>query len=106
MLSLSQVQTGGAYRNMMRGTFVSESLFHQYIPSCVPESLAWGSYVSKPDRWFYLCAFHGFKNNIPSVDPIVSIVVQFHNSTQGKSPTGQFGFQVPTHLGNMPTNNE
>ena len=90
---------------MMQGTFASESVLHQYIPSHVPRPLAWGNYASKPVRWFYLSAFHDFEDKIPGVHSVVSIVTQVHDASRGKSPTGKFGFHVPTHLGNVPSNN-
>ncbi|KAK3899740.1 Fructosamine kinase-domain-containing protein [Staphylotrichum tortipilum] len=65
---------------MMKGTFEADSALHEMIPSRVPKPVAWGTYVDRPDSHFYLC-------------------------DMGKSPVGQFGFQVTTHLANIPVDN-
>jgi hypothetical protein len=61
MLKASRAENGNDYREMMSGTFESESLVHQFIPSRVPKPLAWANYASNPERWFRLCAFPKFQ---------------------------------------------
>lgn len=88
---------------MMQGTWESESLFYKYSPSHVPAPYAWGNYASDPNTWFYLCAFHDMKDNIPDPRSFVSVVSKIHKESLGKS--SQYGFHVPTHLANLPNDN-
>jgi len=92
-------------RRMMEGSFESESIFHHYSPDHVPKPIAWGSYKSKPSTWFYLCEFHDMVDEVPEPSEFVPIIVQIHKASMGNSPGGKYGFQVPTHLANIPNDN-
>lgn len=87
----------------MEGTFVSESIFHDYIPAHVPKPLAWGYYKSDPMTWFYLCEFHYLIDRMPDPQSFVSIIAKVHEKSNGKSDW--YGFDLPTHLANIPNDN-
>ena len=69
----------------------------------MPKPHAWGEYKSEPDKWFYLCDFHDMVDEVPAVDRFVSIVARVHQNSMGKED--RYGFQVPTHLANIPNDN-
>ena len=87
----------------MEGTYISESLLHSYIPEHVPTPCSWGQYESNSSVWFYLCDFHDMDDDVPDPKGFVSIVASLHKASMGKSK--QYGFEVPTHLANIPNDN-
>lgn len=89
----------------MKGTFEAEQALHAFVPDRVPRPVAWGPYVSNPDIHFYLCEFVDMENDVPIPEHWAVAVSELHLNSMGKSPTGQFGFHVPTHLANVPVNN-
>ena len=90
---------------MMLGTFASEKAFYEYAPHNIPKPIAWGNYKSNEDMWFYLAEYHDMVDEVPDPQQFVSIIVKIHQESVGKSPTGKFGFDVPTHLANIPSDN-
>ncbi|KAK7416889.1 hypothetical protein QQX98_004947 [Neonectria punicea] len=98
-------KSGEEGRRMMEGSFESESMFHHYSPSNVPKPLAWGCFHSDPDMWFYLCHFHYMLDGVPEPQEFVAVIAQVHKTSMGNSPMGKYGFQVPTHLANIPNDN-
>ena len=90
---------------MMKGAFEAETALYQAIPHRVPKPVAWGTYASNPDVHFYLCEFVDMGDELPSSTAWATAVSELHFVSMGKSPTGQFGFPVTTHLGNVPVNN-
>lgn len=89
----------------MEGTFESEKAFYDYIPDNVPKPIAWGSYQSDLNMYFYLAEYHDMIDETPDSSQFVDIVVKFHGDSMGKAPNGRFGFHVPTHLANIPNDN-
>ncbi|KAL4746266.1 hypothetical protein BDW72DRAFT_185231 [Aspergillus terricola var. indicus] len=90
---------------MMEGSFESEAAFYRYSPNHVPKPIAWGSYESDPNMWFYLSAFHDMVDEVPAAEEFVPIIADIHRASAGHSPNGQYGFHVPTHLANIPNDN-
>ncbi|KAL8832478.1 MAG: hypothetical protein Q9191_000248 [Dirinaria sp. TL-2023a] len=101
-----KVQRGSVGRRMMLGTFASENAFYNFAPRNIPKPIAWGNYKSNEDMWFYLAEYHDMTDEVPDPQQFVSIIVKIHRESSGKSPTGKFGFEVPTHLANIPNDNE
>ena len=89
----------------MHGTFESEKAFHDFAPDNIPQPLAWGSYKSDANTWFFLARYHDMVDEVPNPQQFVAIIAKFHQDSMGKSPRGQFGFHVPTHLANVPNDN-
>ncbi|KAF1969195.1 hypothetical protein BU23DRAFT_582832 [Bimuria novae-zelandiae CBS 107.79] len=84
-----KVQSGEAGRRMMEGTFYSESTYATFCPD-----------------HFYLCEYHDIVNELPDMKSFVAIVAKVHKASMGKSPTRKYGFSVPTHLANIPNDNQ
>ncbi|KAL9043839.1 MAG: hypothetical protein Q9214_002984, partial [Letrouitia sp. 1 TL-2023] len=68
-----------------------------------PYPLGWGEYTSEPGMWFYLCDYHDLVDELPEIDSFVSIVAKVHRESMGQED--QYGFDVPTHLANIPNDN-
>lgn len=92
-------------RSMMLGTFVSERALHQFATQNIPKPIASGNYKSSEDTWFYLAEYHDMVDEVPDPRQFVSVVASIHQESMGKSPTGRFGFDVQTHLANIPSDN-
>ena len=90
----------------MLGTFASEKAFYGYAPLNIPKPIAWGNHKSDEDMWFYLAEYHNMVDKVPDVQQFVAIIVKIHQESMGRSPTGKFGFDVKTHLGNVSVNND
>jgi fructosamine-3-kinase len=90
---------------MMKGAFEAELALYTVIPSQVPRPVAWGTYADDPDTHFYMCEFVDMLDDLPNASDWAATVSTLHLNSIGKSPTGQFGFHVPTHLANVPVDN-
>lgn len=90
---------------MMIGAFQAESALYAVIPDSVPKPVAFGTYTSDPNTHFYLCEFVEMLDDVPTPRSWAATVAALHMKSMGKSPTGQFGFPVVTHLANVPVNN-
>ncbi|KFZ09922.1 hypothetical protein V502_08408 [Pseudogymnoascus sp. VKM F-4520 (FW-2644)] len=98
--------TGAKGAKMMEGTFASEQALYNAIPQHVPKPLAWGAYYTQPDTYFYICEFIEMLDDVPSARQWAGAVAALHSASMGKSPTGQFGFPLATHLANVPVDNK
>lgn len=90
---------------MMKGTFEAETALHTFIPDRVPRPIAWGTHADDADTHFYMSGFIEMYEDLPSASGWARAVSTLHLNSMGNSPTGQFGFQVPTHLANVAINN-
>ncbi len=77
----------------------------RFVPNLVPKPVAWGTYADDPDAHFYMCEFVDMRDRVPTPPDWAAAVSQLHLNSMGKSPNGQFGFHVTTHLSNVPVNN-
>ncbi|KAI1821719.1 Fructosamine kinase-domain-containing protein [Xylaria intraflava] len=91
--------------NMMKGSFEGEAALHEFIPEHVPRPIAYGSYSSRPDTYFYISEFVDMLDSIPSPRAWAGAIANLHRRSMGRSPTGMFGFQSTTHLANVPVDN-
>lgn len=85
--------------------YEGESVLHSILPNNVPKPVAWGTYQSQPDTHFFMAEFANMKNIIPSPRTWAEIVASLHRESVGKSPTGKFGFQIPTYMAAVPIEN-
>ncbi|KAK7962011.1 uncharacterized protein PG986_002836 [Apiospora aurea] len=90
---------------MMRGTFEAEQAIYETLPEQTTRPVGWGTYKDDPDTHFYMCEFIEMYDIIPTAHDWAATVSRLHLNSMGKSPTGQFGFHVTTHLANVPINN-
>jgi len=84
---------------MLRGEFESMSAIERVVPAFFPSPIAWGAYVLNPSTHFFLCAFHKFADDMLDVAKFCEKVAEMH--LKSISPTGQYGFHVTTHHGNL-----
>lgn len=106
MLTTSfQAASGGTAQRMMEGSLESDKVFYQYAPEHVPKPIAAGNYRSNPETWFFLAEFCEMKDEMPAPRALINVLAHIHKSSTGKSPHGKYGFQIPTHLANIPNNN-
>jgi len=99
-LKITQHETG---KNMVHGEFVSMSAIYDAVPDFAPQPIAWGTYVSDPDCHFFLCEFVPMTDEIPDIEAFVEKLAEMHE--KGISPTGKYGFPVPTAAGLIPLAN-
>ena len=73
---------------------------HKAIPDSSPAPIAWGTYASNPDIHFFLSYFVDMIDEVPDIQALMTRVAELH--TKGISPTGKYGFPVPTYMRQMP----
>ncbi|KAK8071954.1 hypothetical protein PG996_005302 [Apiospora saccharicola] len=98
-------EAGDTGRRMMQGTFGAEHAIYEFLPEQSPRPVDWGTYRDEPDMHFYLCEFIEMHDSVPSAHGWAATVSRLHLNSMGRSPTGQFGFHINTHLANIPVNN-
>lgn len=96
-LKVTEHDTG---KGMVSGEFVSMSTLYEVLPAIVPRPIAWGTYAADPDVHFFLCDFVTMTDDIPDVDQLGEMLTKLH--WQNLSPTGKYGFSVPTYQGTIP----
>lgn len=84
---------------MIYGEFTSMSLIYEAAPSLVPRPIAWGSYSTINDVHFFLCDFHNMTDEPPYINIFPAKLAELHR--KATSPSGKFGFTVPTYYGNI-----
>jgi protein-ribulosamine 3-kinase len=69
------------------------------VPNLVPKAAAWGQYLEEDSEvYFFLGDYHDMDlSAAPEPRDFMEKLAELH--TKGKSPTGMFGFEVPTVLG-------
>ncbi len=86
---------------MAEGEFHSASDINALVEGFVPKPAAWGEYHNgDAEVYFFLGDFHDMDLAV-APDPVefISKVAEFHEKSQ--SPTGMFGYTVPTVIGKM-----
>jgi protein-ribulosamine 3-kinase len=84
---------------MIEGEYESARALNTIVPNLAPRGAAWGQYVEEDtDVYFFLGDYHDMDLSTAS-DPTNSISQLVSLHTKSKSPTGMFGFGVPTALG-------
>ena len=79
----------------MEGEFNAMTELYKTMPSLVPQPFTWGKFkLSAVDTYFFLCDFVDMDNRLPDPGRLCSRVAELHRSSA--SPTGKFGFQIPT----------
>ncbi|KAF7529464.1 hypothetical protein G7054_g9840 [Neopestalotiopsis clavispora] len=85
---------------MLRGEYTSIALIHSLIPGLVPKPLGWGKFKAGfPETYFFIEDFLDMDFNVPDPDKLVRRMVELHKNV---SPSGLFGFSVPSCAGRIP----
>ena len=101
MLTSSQVAYGKHGGIMLKGELESSKEIYRLMPDFIPEPFGFGSYrAKKPATYFYLSEFVDMDvTTAPEPVEFTSRLAEMHKKSQ--SPTGKFGFAVPTCDGKM-----
>jgi fructosamine-3-kinase len=91
-------------RAMVHGEFESMTAIYNLIPNSVPKPIGWGTYETIPDTHFFLCEFKDIDQQLPDIRKFTERLGALHKNS--KSPTGKFGFHVPTYNGNLSQHTE
>lgn len=81
---------------MMEGEYTSLNTIHSLMPGFTPQPHGWGKFESS-NVYFLLMDFIELKSTPPNPVEFCARVVEMHQKSV--SPTGQFGFHVPTWHG-------
>lgn len=85
---------------MVKGEFESMKTIASVLPEFIPHPVAWGEYAGVRDTFFFLCEYRDMVNDMPDPAEFTSLLAKLHQ--KGTSPTGKFGFHIPTYAGNLP----
>jgi len=82
---------------LTEGEFTSAAAINMAAPGFVPKLVGWGEYHNGESQvYFYLGDFHDMDlKAAPEPASFTTQVAELHS--KGKSPTGKFGFTVPTY---------
>ena len=85
----------------MEGEFNAMTELYNTMPSLVPKPHAWGKFkLPDTDTYFLLCDFIDMSNRLPDPARLCSRIAELHRTSV--SPTGKFGFHMPTCHGKIP----
>jgi protein-ribulosamine 3-kinase len=86
---------------MIEGEYESARAINTIVQNLAPKGAAWGQYVTEhTDVYFFLGDYHDMDLSMaPNPTNFISQLVSL--LTKSKSPTGMFGFGVPTALGKL-----
>ncbi|CAH0052437.1 unnamed protein product [Clonostachys solani] len=83
-------------KELAEGEYESMVLMHKLIPEAIVPPIAWGMFETDSSKAFYLTYFRDLDKQLPSDDSLIRLISKIH---QKESPTGKFGFHVPTFYG-------
>ncbi|KAK7931319.1 hypothetical protein PG985_002031 [Apiospora marii] len=92
------------HADLAKGEFESQTELHKYIPDNVAIPLAYGALVTDPTSSFFLTPFLDLSEKTPEPAQLVEVLQKLHKTSS--SPTGKFGFHIPTFNGIVPLVNE
>lgn len=84
---------------MTEGEYHSASAINAAVPGFAPNAVGWGVYHNGESKvYFYLSDYHDMDLKVaPEPASFTARVAELHSN--GKSPTGMFGFPIPTVCG-------
>ncbi|PGG99608.1 hypothetical protein AJ79_08468 [Helicocarpus griseus UAMH5409] len=92
------------HAELVRGEYESQRALQQHLPENVVIPLACGTFEKDPSKSFFLTSFRDLIDDKPSPTQLAEILKKLHESSE--SPTGKFGFHVPTFNGFVPLIND
>ena len=85
----------------MEGEFHAMSELYKTTPALVPKPHTWGKLTTPfPPTYFFLCGFVYISDKLPDPAAVGARLAELHRKSV--SPTGKFGFHVPTYDGKLP----
>ena len=86
---------------MMEGEFHAMSELYKTMPTLVPKPHAWGRFKSpNTETYFFLCDFIDMRDELLDPSRFCARITELHRASI--SPTGKFGFYIPTCHGKFP----
>lgn len=89
---------------MVHGEYESMKAIYTALPEFAPKPLSYGAYKKSPNTYLFLCEYIEMKGEMPGPDAFGARLAALHKLSS--SPTGKFGFHLPTYSGNVPQKNE
>ncbi|KAL9122772.1 MAG: hypothetical protein Q9187_000670 [Circinaria calcarea] len=83
----------------MKELYQRALIFPETIPTLVPKPYGYGQFYSK-EMYFFLCQFLDISDRLPDPVRLGARLAELHQTSV--SPTGKFGFHVPTYDGKLP----
>ncbi|OAX83368.1 hypothetical protein ACJ72_02279 [Emergomyces africanus] len=84
----------------LKGEYTGMLELYNSAPHMVPKPYGWGKVASERCLFFYVCDYIPLTQAMPNAAKLAKLVADLHkNST---SPTGKFGFYLPTFDGWLP----
>lgn len=94
-----QCTTKHGGRAMTEGEYHSAAAINAVVPEFVPETAGWGDYHDGESQvYFFLGGYHDMDRSA-APEPVDFITQLAGLHSKGRSPTGMFGFPVPTACG-------
>ncbi|KAI0159779.1 Fructosamine/Ketosamine-3-kinase [Xylariaceae sp. FL1272] len=85
---------------MVSSEFKTMSNLYSIMPELVAEPIAWGTYLQKPETYFFICRFCEMSGAIPDLERFPKKLAGMHK--RGMSPDGKFGMPYVTFSGRNP----
>ena len=99
--SVFKCTTESSGQAQLAGEFAAMSELYKTIPSLVPQPRAYGQLRLKaPATYFFICDFVNISDRLPDPASLATRLAELHRNSV--SPTGKFGFHVPTYDGKLP----
>lgn len=74
---------------------------YKTVSAIIPKPHAWGKLTTQqPPTYFFLCEFVNISDRLPDPATVGACLAELH--LKSTSPTGKFGFHVPTYDGKLP----
>ncbi|OQU95506.1 hypothetical protein CLAIMM_01695 [Cladophialophora immunda] len=81
----------------LQGEYASMFAISRAVPDLVPVPIAAGTYATDGNVHFFLSRFVGMTGDVPDTRVLPVRIAEMH--LKGASPTGKYGFAVPTSMG-------
>jgi len=93
--------TESSGKAQLAGEFAAMSELYKTIPSLAPKPRGYGQLrLESPPTYFFICDFVNISDRLPDPVGLAIRLAELHSTSI--SPTGKFGFYVPTYDGKLP----
>ncbi|KFY75913.1 hypothetical protein V499_04189 [Pseudogymnoascus sp. VKM F-103] len=79
----------------LKGEYTGMLELYNTAPHMTPKPYGWGRVASEPCLYFYVCDFIPLTHAMPEPVKLAKLVANLHRTSV--SPTGKFGFHLPTY---------
>ncbi|KAI1852576.1 hypothetical protein JX265_003058 [Neoarthrinium moseri] len=87
-------------KKMFRGEYESAKAIHDACPDFCPPPIAWGTYQSVPNTYFFLSGFIDMLDDLPDLGLFPQKLAEMH--MKAIAPDGMYGFHVQTMTALLP----